>query len=281
MATPFPFVSGSVLTAAQMNAITELPINAKTASHILVAADAGARVQMTSATATTITVNTGLFSAGQSVSIYNNGAGSCTITPGTATVTTNGALTLPTGGGGTLLFTSASAAIWLANSFNIGLQIVKNQTSFSAVTAVTVDSVFTSSYTNYLVLINAVASTGDNMYFKLRAGGVTTSTNYGNQYVNIGGSSISATQTVNQTSALFGTVRATNQAALPLYVFGPQTATWTSTQCLTLDPVGATTFGVANFYCAQTTTTQFDGITFGPQSATTITGTYAIYGYNL
>ena len=93
MATPFPFVSGAVLTAAQLNSITELPVNAKTASYTLVASDAGDRIQMTSASATTITVNTGLFSAGQSVSIYNNGAGSCTITPGTATVTTNGALT--------------------------------------------------------------------------------------------------------------------------------------------------------------------------------------------
>ncbi len=106
MATPFPFVSGAVLEASQLNSITELPVNAKTASYTLVAGDAGDRIQMTSASATTITVNTGLFSAGQSVSIYNNGAGSCTITPGTATVTTTGALSIPTGGGGTLLFTS-------------------------------------------------------------------------------------------------------------------------------------------------------------------------------
>jgi len=88
MATPFPFVASQVLTAAQLNAITELPINAKTASHTLVAGDAGARVQMTNAGATTITVNASIFSAGQSVYIYNMGAGTCTITAGTATVTT-------------------------------------------------------------------------------------------------------------------------------------------------------------------------------------------------
>jgi hypothetical protein len=110
MATPFPFVSGAVLTAAQMNAITELPISAKTASYVLTAGDAGDRIQMTSASATTITVNTGLFSAGQSVFIYNLGAGTCTITAGTATVTTTGSLALAQNGGGTLLFTSSSAA---------------------------------------------------------------------------------------------------------------------------------------------------------------------------
>ena len=94
MATPFPFVAGAVLTAAQLNAITELPVNAKTASHTLVAGDAGARVQMTSASATTITVNASVFTAGQSVYIYNMGAGTCTITAGTATVTTSGSLAL-------------------------------------------------------------------------------------------------------------------------------------------------------------------------------------------
>jgi len=99
-----------VLEASELNAITELPINAKTANHTLVAADAGARVQMTAAGATTITVNDSVFTAGQSVNIYNLGAGTCTITAGTATVTTSGSLALAQYGGGTLLFTSASAA---------------------------------------------------------------------------------------------------------------------------------------------------------------------------
>jgi hypothetical protein len=69
----------------------------------LVAADAGARVQMTSAGATTITVDDAVFVAGQSVFIYNAGAGTCTITAGTATVTTSGSLALAQYGGGTLL----------------------------------------------------------------------------------------------------------------------------------------------------------------------------------
>ena len=114
MATPFPFVAGSVLEASELNAITELPINAKTANHTLVAADAGARVQMTNVGATTITVDDGVFVAGQSVNIYNLGAGTCTITAGTATVTTSGSLALSQYGGGTLLFTSASAATFFS-----------------------------------------------------------------------------------------------------------------------------------------------------------------------
>ena len=88
MTTPFPFVANTVLTAAQLNAVTTLPVNARTASYTLVVGDVGYRVQMTNASATTITVNTGIFSAGDTIWIQNMGAGTCTITAGTATVGT-------------------------------------------------------------------------------------------------------------------------------------------------------------------------------------------------
>jgi hypothetical protein len=91
-----------------------LPISAKTASATLVVGDVGYRVQMTSASATTITVNTGIFSAGDTIWIQNIGAGVCTITAGTATVGTASSLALAQYGGGTLVFQSASAATFFS-----------------------------------------------------------------------------------------------------------------------------------------------------------------------
>jgi hypothetical protein len=85
---------------------------AKTASYVLVAADAGTTVAMNAAGATTITVNTGLFSAGDTVFIQNLGAGACTVTAGTATVSTAGSLILPQYDAGILYFVSASSAIF-------------------------------------------------------------------------------------------------------------------------------------------------------------------------
>jgi hypothetical protein len=84
----------------------------KTASYVLVAADAGTVIQVNSTSATTITVNTGLFSAGDSVQIQNIGAGVCTITAGTATVNSAGSLGVTQYDGGFLYFSSASSAIW-------------------------------------------------------------------------------------------------------------------------------------------------------------------------
>ena len=111
------FTTGQVLTAAQMTSLQQTAMlggaaSAKIASYVLVAADAGDAITMSNAGATTITVNTGLFAAGDIVTIINLGAGVCTITAGTATVSTSGSLALAQNQGGVLRFTSASAAIF-------------------------------------------------------------------------------------------------------------------------------------------------------------------------
>jgi len=110
------YTTGQVLTAAQMTALQandyNWTVSAKTASYVLVAADAGTRITMSNAGATTITVNTALFTAGDTLTITNIGAGACTITAGTATVSTGGSLVLNQYDSGTLYFSSTSAAIW-------------------------------------------------------------------------------------------------------------------------------------------------------------------------
>lgn len=111
------FTTGQVLTASQMTSLQQTAMGggsttAKTASYVLVAADAGTVVQMNSASATTITVNTALFAAGDEVNIQNVGAGVCTVTAGTATVSTAGSLALSQYEGGQLYFNTTSAALF-------------------------------------------------------------------------------------------------------------------------------------------------------------------------
>jgi hypothetical protein len=111
------FTTGQVLTAAQMTSLQQTAMlggaaNARVASYVLLASDAGNSVTMSNGGATTITVNSALFAEGDIVTIINLGAGACTITAGTATVTTSGSLVLAQNQGGVLRFTSASAAIF-------------------------------------------------------------------------------------------------------------------------------------------------------------------------
>ena len=110
------FVTGQVLTSTQMDNLQandyNQTVSAKVASYVLVAADKGTRVTMSNAGATTITVNTALFAAGDTLFITNIGAGACTITAGTATVSTASSLVLAQYDSGRLYFTSTGVAIW-------------------------------------------------------------------------------------------------------------------------------------------------------------------------
>jgi hypothetical protein len=111
------FTVGQVLTAAQVTSLQQTAMgggaaSAKTASYTLVAADAGTTISMTSTSATTITVNTGLFAAGDTVFIQNLGSGNLTVTAGTATVSTAGSAILPTNDAGILYFVSTGVSIF-------------------------------------------------------------------------------------------------------------------------------------------------------------------------
>lgn len=114
------YTAGQVLTASQMSALQandyNQTVSTKTTSYTLVAGDVGTRIVMNSATDTTITVNTSLFSAGDTLDIQNIGTGRCTVTAGTCTVTTSGSLSLNQWSSGKLYFTSASASVFIAGS---------------------------------------------------------------------------------------------------------------------------------------------------------------------
>jgi hypothetical protein len=117
MTTPFPFVAGQVLTAAQLNDIQNLPISDKTASYTLLVGDVTKRTIMNSAGATTITVDDAIFTVGDVIQVANKGAGTCTITAGAGvTINTSGSLALAQYGGGYLLALSASTFTF----FNLG-----------------------------------------------------------------------------------------------------------------------------------------------------------------
>jgi hypothetical protein len=276
------FTAGQVLTAAQLTSLQandyNQTVSAKTSSYTLVAADKGTRITMSSASATTITVNTSLFAAGDSLRIQNlNGGGVCTVTAGTATVTSAGPLAIPSWGGGQLYFTSASAAIWFpdAATASSGLVCVKAETTFTGAASVTADSIFTSSYTNYVLMFNFTTSTTNFPSLKLRVGGVSAGTNYTSQQIQ-GFSGAVATNARSAAAdfsfAYYG--NGTKEAAI-VNIMGPQLAQ--ATQFIT----GGGALGgalVQSIYGLHTTATAYDGIEILVPSGT-MTGTYAVYGY--
>ena len=281
------FVADTILTAAQMNALQSNDYNqtvsTKTASYTLVAADKGTKIVMNSASATTITVNTSLFSAGDTLTILNIGAGVCTVTAGTATVSTTGSLALAQNGGGTLYFTSAGVSVFQANGVaaSAGLVCVKAETAFTAATSVTADSVFTSTYTNYLINFKFQGSTTNDALLKLRVGGVSASTNYNYQELTGNGSTASAARSTGQTSYVLGTnTNGAFNSYVQVNLSSPQLAEPTLILNNQNISNGAYTGPITRFfYGNHSTATAYDGVEFLCATGT-ITGSYTIYGYS-
>lgn len=180
------FTTGQVLLASQLTSLQQTAMlggaaSAKTASYTLVAADAGTAISMTSTSATTITVNTGLFAAGDTVQITNLGSGVCTITAGTATVNTSASLALAQYESGTLDFTSSSAAIFIkgagAAASSGGMTLITTTTFDNSVSTYTYSSL--GSYKHLLITIHNLtrnnASSIDNVLIRFNS---DTGSNY-------------------------------------------------------------------------------------------------------
>jgi hypothetical protein len=151
--------------------------------------------------------------------------------------------------------------------------------SFSSATAASVDSVFSSTYDNYLILLNVESTSGSNaMQVRFRTGGSdNTTSNYGS----------------NWEYAAFGTAGATGQlgsaAGSTLAYIQDITGNPTSNVMFVFNPF-ATQNTYANHQAVQgngyritgglefDTTTSFDGISF-ICAAGTFGGTISVYGY--
>jgi len=285
MATPFPFVAGAVLTAANLNAITELVTNTQTDDYTLAATDAGDRVIANKATAITFTVPNSVFTAAQIVRVHNVGAGTLTLSAG-AGLTLNGAdvLTLSQYQGGELFFTSASSAIFFptAKTVSSGALTFVSGATFSAASSVAVDSVFTSTYQNYRVIFivsGSATATGDTTLQYRTGGSTNTTSNYTRGLVGIGsGGSFDGNFSSGGTSFNLGSTSSSEaNYVISLDVFRPQEATLTNAFVTTMPGYGSTTprYGTLQFTAA----TAFDGFIVS-RSAGTMSGNYRVYGYS-
>ena len=282
------FTVGQVLTAAQMDSLQANDFNqtvsTKTANYTLVAADKGTRVVMNVSSASTITVDTSLFSAGDTVILQNIASDNSTVTAGTATVTSAGPLAIPQYGSGTLYFTSASAAIFFPSAVTIppassGLVFIAGGT-ISDTTSV--DNCFSATYLNYkIVFSNLVSGASSAVKLRMRASG-SDDTNSLYSFANFGqdtstGSEINLGTGRDTTSFLLGYGNNfTNGQSLSIDFFSPQTAKNTH--------YGPGVFwndekDYAGFIAGiHKSTTSFDGFTIFPTTST-LAGTFKVYGY--
>jgi hypothetical protein len=169
-----------------------------------------------------------------------------------------------------------------ASSTNMGLVCVKARTTFSAVSSVTADNVFTSSYVNYVIMFSYGGSAGAVTNFQLRTGGVTASgANYSYQMIQANGASVTGSRTTNGTSFDAGSANGSDTGTSIITVFQPQLAAGTNIQ-------SSYNYSGGNFATPvnqeakgnHSLATAYDGFIFAPGSGT-ITGSYTVYGYGV
>ena len=270
------FTSGQVLTAAQLNAVQandyNQTVSTKTANYTLVAADKGTRVVMNAAGATTITVNTSLFSAGDTLVIQNIGAGTTTVTAGTATVSSAGPLAIPTNGSGTLYFTSAGVSIFYPSAgpaASSGLTFIASG-SLAGVSTLTFTNCFSATYDNYFFTMVNIVSSGSGK-FRLRMG-TGTAHRFNLQYAD---QSTYALDSAASSGNFWNLAANGNNLGGYIQVQGPFLTAETKMQSMNERGVE---FSISQG--AETSSTSFTNATFSSENVITFTsGTIKVYGY--
>ena len=273
------FTSGQVLTAAQLNAVQandyNQTVSTKTASYTLVAADKGTRIVMNVATANTVTVNTSLFSAGDTLVIQNIGAGVTTVTAGTATVSSAGPLTILQYGSGTLYFTSAGVSLWFpsagpAASASALTRIAANNLSGASTVF---SNAFSSAYDNYIITISNLVRAASASNFRLRLG-AGTDHNYNEMYNTTGGIFIADSSGVTQNQFDVGFFGSTFNVQAQILLLSPYLAKPTGMQSLSFG------YSVQYHYSngVELSSTSFTDFTISVASSSFTSGYVQIYG---
>lgn len=173
-----------------------------------------------------------------------------------------------------------NGSAWVTVAPTPGLTCVKAETVVTATNSVTADNVFTSSYTNYLLLINYTVNGAGQIRIKLRTGGTSASTNYNFQIVEGNGTALTTSTAASQTSYLVGAFGSGFEAATSVQLFGPQLAKATTIMSGNTAANGALTVPLyEQWYGNHSTATAYDGIEIFT-TGTNWTGVYAIYGYS-
>lgn len=170
-----------------------------------------------------------------------------------------------------------NGSVWVTQN---GLQVVKAETAFSAVSSLTADNVFSSTYTNYRLNVRFTTSAAD-LGMQFRASGVDTTSNYNWQQLRGQSTTASAARSAAQSSLIIsdGTT-GSYYSFCSVEISGVNLAEATSVVSITnpnkatyADPAAEIRTG------NQSGSTQFDGIKLLVSSGT-MTGSYTIYGYS-
>jgi hypothetical protein len=166
---------------------------------------------------------------------------------------------------------------YLNNNINSGLTYIST-TALSG-SSVSIAGCFSSTYDQYLVVLNNVTTTASCTHLIQFATGTTDAgANYGRQRLAVQAASVSSTGSVSQTSGTWGQTTAGNGSFYKMEISQPNLArrTFVNTQGVYYDSSFAY-LEIQNV--ALDTSTQYTGMVLTPSGTSYTAGTVTIYGY--
>jgi hypothetical protein len=295
LVSAYPTVSSSLATRVDEVSYKGNGLNAQTGTtYTLVAGDAGKTITLSNASPVAVTLpqdSTADLPDGAIVAFYNLGAGVVTISQGTGATLNGGSITLAQYEVTSLIKLSANTygrydgapapglsqvtPTSIANSGGTAT-LTGGAVVASAVTTVSLNGVFTDTYDNYRILIQATNSTVDTLRVRYRLSGTDASgTDYYNRMSDLGATYVTTGGAA--TSALLGKLGTSgNRTLLSCDLGGVRSSQNKTTACFSQDSAGTTALVAAASQFSLTSA--YDGITIFPSSGA-LTATIRVYGY--
>jgi len=283
----WPGVSSSVADRIDDVSFKGNGLNDQTGTiYTLVLTDAGKTVTLNNASAVTVTVPTNAsvaYETGTVIAQTNKGAGVVTISPAGG-VTLNNSVTLAQNASASIQKLDTNTWVMIAAQ-TPGLTLITSST-FSAVSSVSVNNCFTSTYDNYRIVFTVSAGTSSiTPQFRLRASGSdNSSANYYFQGTYYSTTSLTA-PTSNRSAGLtsqfsIGDVTS-NHCYAVIDVIGPQSSTYLTGVLWNWIANGLTDSSTSCGAGRMSVTTSYDGFTYFNLAGGggTMTGTVRVYGY--
>lgn len=270
-------------------------INAQTGTtYTLVAGDAGKTVTLSNAAAVAVTLpqdSTANLPAGAVVNFYNLGAGTVTISAGAGATLQGTSLTLAQYGHAAIIKLSANtygafpgppttpglSIITPTSTANSGGSVTATggQITFTNITSLSLNGIFSSTYDNYQLVIRALGSADDFVTWRLRLSGTdATGANYDWNYLPVDTAVNTPSRSTGQTSMRYGRI-GTSTGTTQLFISGPALAAPTHSNNTVIYGLGISQIFMTGYHSLSTA---YDGFTLIPVSGN-LTGTIRVYGF--
>jgi hypothetical protein len=167
-----------------------------------------------------------------------------------------------------------AAWVAIASAAASGLTLITSQ-PLSATATLNVNDCFSTTYRNYLLIMEVTGSAAEAISCRLRVAGSDSTTNYNQQLLEAKNTSVTGSRTTSANTWSLQATRTSGRTMFTMTLNSPFEATPTSFIAPGIDP--DSTISMSNLVGVNTNSTSFTGISFF-QSSGTMTGNVSIYG---